>query len=89
MGLAVIVACGSVHFAQWCFLVVSFVVLVAQMARMTRRGRGRVRGRFRGRVQGSRTPALPQGRIANSSSRSSPVILTSRSLCSLIYYSRS
>ena len=51
MGLAVTVACGSVHFARWCFLGVSSVVLVAQMARMTRRGR--VRGRstvaFRGR----------------------------------------
>jgi hypothetical protein len=56
MGLAVTVACGSVRLARWSFLGASSVVLVAQMARTTRRGRVRVLGRVLGRVQGWRTP---------------------------------
>lgn len=66
MGLAVTVACGSVRLARWCFLGASCVVLVAQTARMTRRGRGRVPGRVLARVQGSRTPPPSQDQIASS-----------------------
>ena len=69
MGLAVTVACGSVRLARWCFLGASSVVLVAQMARTTRRGRVRVLGRVLGRVQGSRTPPPSQAQIVSSSSR--------------------
>jgi hypothetical protein len=65
MGLAVTVACGSVRLARWCFLGASSVVLVAQMARTMRRGRGRVLGR----VQGSRTPPPSQAQIVSSSPR--------------------
>jgi hypothetical protein len=63
MGLAVTVACGSVRLARWCFLGASSVVLVAQMARTTRRGR------VLGRVQGWRTPPPSQAQIVSSSPR--------------------
>ena len=69
MGLAVTVACGSVRLARWCFLGASSVVLVAQMARTTRRGRVRVLGRVLGRVQGSRMPPPSQAQIVSSSSK--------------------
>jgi hypothetical protein len=69
MGLAVTVACGSVRLARWSFLGASSVVLVAQMARTTRRGRVRVPGRVLGRVQGWRTPPPSQAQIVSSSSR--------------------
>ena len=69
MGLAVTVACGSVRLARWCFLGASSVVLVAQMARTTRRGRVRVLGRVLGRVQGWRTPPPSQAQIVSSSSK--------------------